>query len=166
MLFRSLLLGKICIMFTLARNQFQLLLTNPVFLAGVCSWFSAQFIKTVIKLLSHKVRSFREVLELLFWRTGGMPSSHTALVCSLCTSIGIRSGINSDIFVLSGCFMLVVVRDALGVRRSSGIQAKLLNEIGSALTRHELIKVKPIKEVQGHKPIEVIIGCQIGRAHV
>ena len=149
-------------MLTLARNQFQLLLANPVFLAGVCSWFSAQFIKTVIKLLSHKVRSFKEVIELLFWRTGGMPSSHSALVCSLCTSIGIRSGINSDIFVLSGCFMLVVVRDALGVRRSSGIQAKLLNEIGSALTKHELIKVKPIKEVQGHKPIEVIIGCLLG----
>lgn len=58
--------------------------------------------------------------------------------------------------------MLVVVRDALGVRRSSGIQAKLLNEIGIALTKHELIKVRPIKEVQGHKPIEVIIGCLLG----
>lgn len=149
-------------MFNLARNQFQLLITNPVFLAGVCSWFSAQFIKTVIKLLSHKVRSFREVFGLLFWRTGGMPSSHSALVASLCTSIGIRSGIKSDIFILSACFMLVVVRDALGVRRSSGIQAKLLNEIGSALTEHDIIRVKPIKEVQGHKPIEVLIGCLLG----
>ncbi len=149
-------------MLSLAQNQFHLLLANPVFLSGVCSWFFAQFIKTVIRILSHRVRTLKEVLELLFWRTGGMPSSHSALVCSLCTAIGIRSGVNSDIFILAACFMLVVVRDAVGVRRSSGIQAKLLNDIGSALTRHEIIKVKPIKEVQGHKPIEVLVGCLLG----
>jgi acid phosphatase family membrane protein YuiD len=100
--------------------------------------------------------------SLLLWRTGGMPSSHSALVLSVSTTIGFRSGFTSDIFILAVCFALVVIRDALGVRRASGIQAKAINEIGSKLTENQLISFKSIKEVQGHKPLEVIVGCFLG----
>lgn len=101
---------------------------------------------------------------MLLWRTGGMPSSHSALMCTLCTSIGFRSGIDSDIFILSFCFALVVIRDAVGVRRASGIQARVLNELGTSLCEKEILKFKPVKEVQGHKPAEVFIGCFLGVA--
>ena len=106
------------IMLSSALNQIKLLTTNPVFIACLFSWFSAQFVKTVIKLFAGKISSLKELFELLIWRTGGMPSSHSALVCSLCTSIGIRSGLGSDVFILAFCFALVVIRDALGVRRA------------------------------------------------
>ena len=91
-----------------------------------------------------------------------MPSSHSALVTSLCTSIGFRQGVDSDIFLLSLAFMLVVIRDAVGVRRSSGNQAKVLNKLGKQLQDKDSIEFTPVKEVQGHKPLEVVMGCLLG----
>ena len=145
-------------------RQLQSLFANPVFLSCIFSWFSAQFIKTVIKLLGGHVSSVKELLELLLWRTGGMPSSHSSLVCTLSTAIGFRSGINSDIFILAFCFALVTIRDAVGVRRASGIQARVLNEIGKSLEDKDILRFKPIKEIQGHKPAEVFVGCVWGVA--
>lgn len=138
------------------------LLTNPVLLASISSWFCAQFLKTVISILYGKIHSLYELAESLIWKTGGLPSSHSALVASLCTTIGIRNGIASDIFILSLCFLMVTVRDAVGVRRSSGIQAKKINEIGKQLDEKKLIEYKSIKEVNGHTPLEVTLGCILG----
>ena len=99
----------------------------------------------------------------MIWRTGGMPSSHSALVTSLCTTIGFRHGIQSDMFIFALCFFLVVIRDAFGVRRSSGIQAKKINELGKELSEKDVIKsYKPMKEVNGHTPMEVLCGCLLG----
>lgn len=136
--------------------------SNPVFLSIIFSWFIAQFIKTIIGLLSGKVKTIKDLFSLLIWRTGGMPSSHSSLVTALCTSIGFKHGVTSDIFLLALAFMLVVIRDAVGVRRSSGIQAKTLNELGNQLKEKNLVDFKPVKEVQGHKPLEVIMGCLLG----
>ncbi len=144
------------------KEQFALLLQNPVFLSGILSWLSAQFIKTVVALLLGKIKDIKELIALLFWRTGGMPSSHSALVCSVTTSIGVSSGVNTDIFVLACCFSLVVIRDAVGVRRASGLQARTINEIGQTLQDKEIIEFKSIKEVHGHKPLEVAVGCLLG----
>ena len=143
-----------------ARLQLENFLNNTVFLSALFSWFSAQLIKTIINLLKNRIRSIRDLFSLLFWRTGGMPSSHSALVISICTAIGIRNGIDSDLFILS--FALVVMRDAVGVRRASGIQAKTLNELGKKLESKELLDFKPVKEINGHKPIEVIMGAFLG----
>ncbi len=144
------------------REQLLLLFSSPVLLACVFSWLSAQVIKTCIKLFSGKIHGIGELLELLVWRTGSMPSAHSALVSALCTSIGFRSGLDSDIFILSACFFFVTVRDALGVRRASGIQARKLNEIGKTLEEKQISDYKQIKEVQGHTPLEVIVGCLLG----
>jgi acid phosphatase family membrane protein YuiD len=149
-------------MLTNVKNHIQQICSNPVFLASVTSWFFAQLVKTLIKLFSGKVSSIRELFDLLFWRTGGMPSSHSALVFAVGTSIGFRSGFNSDIFILAACFALVVIRDSVGVRRASGMQAKTLNEVGTELNAKSIIQFKSIKEVHGHKPMEVIIGCFLG----
>lgn len=145
------------------REQFYLFLHNSIFLACVFSWFGAQFLKTAIKLVYGKVHSFGDLLELMIWRTGGMPSSHSAIVSSLCTTIGFKNGIHSDIFLLSFVFFLVVIRDAFGVRRSSGMQAHKLNEIGKELEIKSMIsKFSALKEVDGHTPMEVICGCLLG----
>lgn len=143
-------------------EQIKELITNPALLACISSWFCAQFIKTVISVLYGKIHSVYELIESLFWKTGGLPSSHSALVASLCTTIGIRNGFGSDIFILSFAFFMVTIRDAVGVRRSSGIQAKKINEIGKKLNESNLLEYKPIKEVNGHTPMEVTIGCILG----
>ena len=146
-----------------AGTQFQILLKSPVFIACVFSWVSTQFVKTIIKLLSGKIHSFKELLELLFWRTGSMPSSHSAVTACICTCIGFSSGINSDIFILAFVFYVVTIRDAVGVRLANGIQAKRLNEIGEILKERGMYDdFKKLKEVNGHTPMEVFVGSIIG----
>ena len=145
------------------KEQLHLFFSQPAFLACLFSWLSAQLVKTLIKLFSGKVHSLKELFELLLWRTGSMPSSHSALVATLCTTIGFRSGVNSDVFILSLGFYLVTIRDAVGVRRANGLQAAMLNKIGRLFAAKNIIEeVKPIKEVQGHTPAEVIIGSLLG----
>jgi hypothetical protein len=137
-------------------------LLNPVFLACISSWFCAQFIKTVISVLYGRIHSLGELIESLIWKTGGLPSSHSALVASLATVIAFRNGIDSDIFVLTFCFFMVTIRDAVGVRRSSGIQARKINEIGKILNEKDILEYNTIKEVNGHTPMEVTLGCLLG----
>jgi acid phosphatase family membrane protein YuiD len=142
--------------------QLQYLSTNPLFLSCVTSWFFAQFVKTMIKLITGKVSSLRELFSFLLWRTGGMPSSHCALMSSLCTTIGFRSGFNSDVFILALCFFLVVLRDAVGVRHANGLQAQALNKLGTELAEKDIVEFKSLREVHGHKPLEVIVGTLLG----
>lgn len=145
------------------REQFILFLRNPIFLSCVFSWLGAQFLKAAIKLVYGRIHSLTELLEVMFWRTGGMPSSHSALVTSLCTTIAFRDGLSSDIFVFSLAFFLVVIRDAFGVRRSSGLQARKINDLGRELAEKKTIEsYKPMKEVDGHTPMEVLCGCLLG----
>ncbi len=144
-------------------QQLMAFLQNPVWLACVFSWLIAQFIKTSISLIYGRIHSLTDLFENLIWKTGGMPSSHSALVTSLCVTIGFRNGIGSDIFIFSLVFFFVVIRDAFGVRRSTGIQAKKINELGSELSRKNIISsYKVLKEVLGHTPTEVICGCVLG----
>ncbi len=144
-------------------EQIKLFFTNPILLAGLTSWFLAQFIKTVINLIYGKVHSFGELISLLVWRTGGLPSSHTALVTSVCTTVGFRNGITSDLFMISTCFLMVTVRDAVGVRLSSGLQAQKMNEMGKELKEKGVIgEYKTVKEVNGHTPLEVAVGFLLG----
>ena len=145
-------------MFTLLSDQVKKFLSNPVLLACISSWFCAQFIKTVISILYGRIHSLYELVENLIWKTGGLPSSHSALVASLSTTVGFRNGIS----ILSLCFFMVTIRDAVGVRRSNGIQAQKINEIGRLLNKKDIIDYKPIREVNGHTPMEVTIGCLLG----
>jgi len=143
-------------------SQLSQLIHNPVFLAAVSSWIISQFLKTLITLFTHTVSSIKELFALLFWKTGGMPSSHSALVASVSTTIGFKSGISSDLFIFSCCFALVVIRDAVGVRRSSGQQARALNELGAKISTRLKYQFKPVKEIQGHRPMEVMAGILLG----
>ncbi len=145
-----------------AAEQIKQFLLNPVLLACVSSWFCAQFIKTVLNALYGRIHNISEIIENLLWKTGGLPSSHSALVSALCTTIGFKQGITSDIFILSFCFCMITVRDAVGVRRSSGVQAKKINELGRMLDEKKIAAYVPIKEVQGHSPMEVTVGCLLG----
>lgn len=150
-------------MLSVISSQIKYLLTNPVLISCIFSWFTAQFIKTLINILYGRIHSVGELLENLLWKTGGLPSSHSALVASLCTTLGFRNGIDSDIFVLALCFFMVTIRDAVGVRRSSGVQAKKINEFGKALKEKNVLEeYKNLKEVNGHTPLEVTMGCLLG----
>jgi acid phosphatase family membrane protein YuiD len=137
-------------------------LHNPLFLSGFTSFIFAQFIKLAIAITRKSKRNKRELIEAVFWRTGGMPSSHAAAVSALTVAIAIQEGINSNLFIITFFFSLIVLRDAVGVRHSSGIQAKTLNALGRAIEERFTVEYHPVKEIQGHSPLEVIVGCFIG----
>ena len=137
--------------------------TNPIILSGIFSWLGAQFLKTVIDLIYGRIKSFKRLLESMFWRTGGMPSSHSSTVTAVTTAIGFKEGVNSSVFALAILMTFITMRDAVGVRRSSGLQAKKINELGKDLQENDIIdEYKPIKEVNGHTPMQVIMGCLLG----
>jgi acid phosphatase family membrane protein YuiD len=135
---------------------------NSIFLSSISSWFFAQLLKAVITLLRSRKGTLREIVETVAWRTGGMPSSHAALVSAMATSVAFREGIGSNLFIVSFLFAVIVMRDAMGVRRSSGLQARTLNTLGRNLADRGLLEYHPVKEVHGHAPLEVVIGALLG----
>jgi uncharacterized protein len=145
-----------------ARSEYVELFSNPIFLSAIFSLLIAQFLKAIINIIRSRAHNFRDVLLTFFWKTGGMPSSHSALAVSIATSIAICDGLNTSIFILAFFFSLVVIRDALGVRRSSGLQAKALNLLGRELNARSGVPYRPVKEVHGHNPPEVIVGSLLG----
>lgn len=94
--------------------------------------------------------------------SGGMPSSHTALVLSLTTVIGSKRGLNSPEFAISAIFSVVVMYDATGVRRAAGRQAQVLNRIIDDLFHREGLREERLRELIGHTPVEVIAGALLG----
>ncbi len=141
---------------------FSALFKSPVFLSAIMSLLTAQFAKALISLLRGKPSSFSELMATMLWKTGGMPSSHSALVVALCTAIGFSRGTGSELFVLSLFFALIVIRDAMGVRRSAGLQAKALNMLGERTAKRLKFRFKPVKEIHGHTLPQVVVGSLMG----
>ena len=134
------------------------LFDNHVIVVPMVSWLLAQSIKLIID----KIR-FREVDFTRIVGAGGMPSSHSAFVTSLATSIAFQNGLNSTEFALAFSFAAVVMYDAAGVRRSAGKQAVVLNKIVHDLySKEHTIKKERLKELIGHSPVEVFAGAVLG----
>jgi len=136
--------------------------SGPVFLSASFSWFIAQLLKTIIDIARRHSRTSSDVVSTMFWKTGGMPSSHSALVTSLATSIGFSQGLATPLFTLSLFYGILVIRDALGVRRSAGVQAQALNRLSKELHDRLGTEFQPVKEVSGHTPSEVAVGAGLG----
>jgi acid phosphatase family membrane protein YuiD len=138
------------------------LFENIIFLSTVTSLCIAQVLKMVSYILTHRNKKLRDVIETMIWSTGGMPSSHSAIVCSLATSTGIKEGIASNYFIFSLFFALVVLRDSFGVRRSAGLQAKALNSLGKQSAEKTGLEFQSVKEIHGHSLREVLAGALLG----
>lgn len=136
------------------------LVNNKIFMIAAISWFAAQVIKTII----HLILSKQFVAERLVG-SGGMPSSHSATVCALATSTCMEFGAGSYEFAIAVILAIVVMHDARGVRRETGIQAQLLNDmlkLFEDMGRKELSAHEKLKEFVGHTPLQVIIGAILG----
>ena len=131
---------------------------NEVLLIATVAWFIAQTLKVVGGLIREKR------LDIGFFiRSGGMPSSHTALVTSLSTAVGILLGFNSIEFAISAVFASIVMYDAAGVRRSVSRQSVILNRILQELRQHRPKDVEhDVRELIGHTPFQVFSGALLG----
>ncbi|MDI6704210.1 MAG: divergent PAP2 family protein [bacterium] len=113
--------------------------------------------KLLIYIIKNKKIDFRILVG-----TGGMPSSHSATVVALATAVGRIEGFRSSIFIVTSIVAIIIMTDAIGVRRAAGEQAKILNRMVDDLYREGKIKETRLKELLGHTPIEVIIGALFG----
>lgn len=140
-------------------NQLSLLLQNRILLSSVAGWLVAQVLKTIIHF--YFTKNF--VAERLVG-SGGMPSSHSATVCSLCTATGIQYGLGSFEFAVTAIVAIIVMYDARGVRRETGIQAKIINEMMELFNsmNKELSTEDKLKELVGHTPLQVLVGAILG----
>lgn len=131
---------------------------NNVIRAAILAWACAQLIKVVLTLAISKRFDSTRVLG-----SGGMPSSHSAMVCAMVTAIGFHEGVGSSMFALAICFAGVVMYDAAGVRRSTGRNAAVINRLIEDLGKDGFVFTEErLKELVGHTPIQVFAGALLG----
>lgn len=135
------------------------IITNKVLVTSACSWAVAQLLKVVVTL----VREKRLDLHCLF-ASGGMPSSHSALVGALVTSVAMLQGLNSVAFGIAAILALIVMYDSAGVRQSVGQQSIVLIRIVQEFrSRRPIAELeRDLREFLGHTPFQVIVGALIG----
>ena len=140
-------------------NMWDELLGNQLLVSAVLGWVVAQGLKTLIDFALNK--SFNK--ERLVG-SGGMPSSHSATVCGLTTAAVIKYGVGSFEFAISFVLSMIVMYDAIGVRRETGKQAKLLNSIlmENPLKFSAEVLQERLKEYVGHTPLQVVAGALLG----
>lgn len=138
-------------------------LTNYVLNVAVLSWLSAQVLKTIINFFKTKKLN----LERLFG-AGGMPSAHSASVCGMTIAVARQEGFQSPLFAIAFLFSVIVMYDAMGVRRAAGEHAKVINMIVKKSKENGKSGIyipknkEQLKEFLGHTPLEVMGGAMLG----
>lgn len=127
--------------------------------------FSGIILTQILKFFCHLI--FKRSFDLrLFTTTGGMPSSHSAGVMGLSTSVGLIMGFNSIEFAIALGYAFIVMYDAAGVRRAAGKQAACLNRIIMDVYKQDLQEAGgKLKELLGHTPMQVFVGALLGIAY-
>ncbi|MFG6350847.1 MAG: divergent PAP2 family protein [Oscillospiraceae bacterium] len=133
-------------------------MVNKILVLAVAAWAVAQVLKFLISMAVYHKFDINYLIT-----SGGMPSSHSALVCSCATATAVDVGIQSPMFAIAVVLAFIVMYDAAHVRRETGEQAKVLNYI-----MRNWNEVKPeefedeLKELIGHTPLQVAIGAVLG----
>jgi acid phosphatase family membrane protein YuiD len=133
------------------------LFENKVLIAGLIAWLLAQVIKMPLDYF--RTRRWNWALLLT---TGGMPSSHSALMTATVFAIGLYYGFDNPLFALGVAITMIVTYDAAGVRRQAGIHAQRINVVFGELLQGHPISEKDLREVLGHTPLEVVGGILLG----
>lgn len=136
------------------------LLDNRVLIAAFLAWAIAQVSKTILELFKQRKLALSRLVS-----SGGMPSSHSALVTGLATAVARKVGIASPEFAIAVVLASIVMYDAAGVRRAVSIQARILNQmIEEAFQGSPMAAEKRLRELIGHTPVQVFVGGLLGIA--
>lgn len=125
--------------------------------AATTAWFIAQAIKMILSFIENK-----QIDWSLATASGGMPSSHTAFVIAATTMIGKTEGMESSMFALAVVLSIVVMYDAMNVRRAVGHMGQTLNQIINNINKSGKVNVENVKEILGHSPLQVLAGLVLG----
>ena len=126
-------------------------------LPPIVAWVIAQAAKVTLTSIRQRRLNLRVLAE-----TGGMPSSHSAIVAGLTTAVGKNAGLASPDFAIALIFSFVVMYDAAGLRRAAGRQAEVLNRLVEDLVHMRGVQEARLRELLGHTPTEVLVGALIG----
>ncbi len=134
-------------------------LSNGVLLTALIATSAAQILKVLLVVMTERRLALGRFLE-----TGGMPSSHTAAVTALATSLGLRFGWGSPQFAIAAVFGSIVMYDATGIRRAAGVQAELINDLVQELAHlfDEGFQPQALKTLLGHTYPQVLVGALVG----
>ncbi len=144
-------------------NWFLQLISNRVLIIAIIAWFVAQVLKTIINFIVNKEWKLERLVG-----SGGMPSSHSATVCSLATATAFAYGLGSFEFAIAAILAIIVMYDARGVRRETGKQAVVIKQITEYLEAIQQGTLTPefeeekLKELVGHTPLQVGMGAILG----
>ena len=142
-------------------NQLKEFFTNYLLVSAFFSWLLAQILKIFTGVFSNEKINLKKLL----FSSGGMPSSHSAAVCSLCTASAIQCGAGSTEFGITLILAIIVMMDASGVRYETGKQATIINRITKELFSGKIDEVNTgLKELVGHTPFQVFMGFLLGIA--
>jgi uncharacterized protein len=126
-------------------------------LAPLVAWAIAQAAKVILTSWRQRRLNLRVLAE-----TGGMPSSHAAIVMGMTTAVGKYAGVSSAPFAIALIFSFVVMYDAAGLRRAAGRQAAILNRLVEDLVHMRGMQEQKLRELLGHTPVEVVVGAVLG----
>ena len=145
----------------------RILTCNYLIDVAAISWVTAQLLKTLVFYLKNKKMDFKTLSG-----AGGMPSAHSALVCSVAIDTAHKYGLSSPYFSFALTLAMIVMYDAMGVRRAAGNQAKTINQIQDYLKKNQSKlpdgekyaagAIHRLDESLGHKPVEVLGGAVLG----
>ena len=145
-------------------HQLQILFTNEILIVPAFAWLSAQLLKLIITAVVNKKFTFERLVG-----DGGMPSGHSATVTSLALMCGMSSqaGFGSVEFAIATILAIIVMHDALGVRREAGKHAVSIIQIADLFNQYfaekdETIKTDKFKTLVGHTPLQVLCGSLLG----
>jgi len=133
------------------------ILKNHVLIIALTAWILAQILKIPLDYLISRKWDWGAVLS-----SGGMPSSHSALVTAATASIGLYEGFDTPLFGLAIAITMIVTYDAAGVRRQAGMHAQKINTLMKELFSGHSVSEKDLREVLGHTPLEVAGGIVLG----
>jgi acid phosphatase family membrane protein YuiD len=128
-------------------------------LAPLVAWAIAQAAKVILTSMRQRRLNLRVLAE-----TGGMPSSHAAIVMGMTAAVGKYAGVSSAAFAIALIFSFVVMYDAAGLRRAAGRQAAILNRLVEDLVHMRGMQEQRLRELLGHTPVEVLVGALLGIA--
>lgn len=132
------------------------LLHNELLVSALLAWAAAQVIKTLIYACMNRKLDIQRLMG-----DGGMPSGHSATVTAMAVTAGLEYGLNSSIFGIAAIMAIIVMHDAMGVRREAGRHAKALNELLLLVGSDVNSEIK-LKEFLGHTPLQVLCGAVLG----
>jgi len=137
---------------------FDALVSNTPLLSALTAWALAQTIKMVLFSVLERRFYWKKLID-----TGGLPSAHSAFVTGLASGVAVKDGVTSSVFAIAAVFALIVMYDAMSLRREAGKHADILNELLLLSFIQDAFKEREaLKELLGHTPMEVLAGAALG----